>query len=125
MDALHKELEVRLDNCRRNLLDIISSSEIKVQELEDRIKQSDLAHENYKIFENNQRTNFENKLSDLKQMVSATSASTEKVKNQFSEDAREEINRLKTNFGNIYIYSFIFSLEIFFGSNFFLMAILL
>jgi hypothetical protein len=33
MDALHKELEVRLDNCRRNLLDIISSSENKVQEV--------------------------------------------------------------------------------------------
>ena len=102
MDALHKELEVRLDNCRRNLLDIISSSEIKVQELEDKIKQSNLTLENYKIAENNHRTNLENKLSDLKQTVSATSANTEKVNNQFSEDAREEINKLKTNFGNFH-----------------------
>ena len=65
-EGVRKELDTRLDNCRRNILEMVSSSEIKLNELEDRIKVTDLALENQKVTENSHNITLENKLSDLR-----------------------------------------------------------
>ena len=57
-----------------------------------------------KITEKNHHISLENKLADMQIIVSARTADADKVKKQFSEDAKEELVALRSNLGN-YRYS--------------------
>ena len=48
-ESLRKELDSRMENSRRNIVEMIGATEVKVAEVEDRIKATDLSIDNLKV----------------------------------------------------------------------------
>ena len=48
-ESLRKELDSRMENSRRNIVEMIGATEVKVAEVEDRIKATDLNIDNLKV----------------------------------------------------------------------------
>jgi hypothetical protein len=84
-ETVRKELEARLENLRRHLVEMIGSGEIHVAEVEDQIKVAQEAVANLKVVENNHNLNLENKLEAVRAAVDTMVATNKKIKSQDTE----------------------------------------
>jgi hypothetical protein len=85
-ETVRREVEARLENLRRNLVEMIGSSEIRVAEAEDRVKVVAEAVANLKVVEHNHHLSLENKLEAAKNAAEAlVVANNNKNKNKETE----------------------------------------
>ena len=93
-----------MENAKRNIVDIVGSSALKLSEVEDRVKVSDLALENLRVTENNHTTTLEKKLESLRYTMENFSADTNKIKNNLEDQSRETLDEVTKNLGKLNVY---------------------
>ena len=78
---------------------MIGSTEIKLSELEDRLKVSDLALQDLKVTESNHTLNLEKKIENLSYKVDNYAVDTDKIRGNLTDETKEMLGELRRTLG--------------------------
>ena len=98
-EQVRKELECRMENNRRHIIEMIGSTEIKLSELEDRIKVSELALQDIKVTESNHTLNLEKKIENLVYKIDNYTSNTDKIRGNLTDETKETLVELRRSLG--------------------------
>merc|ERR1711962_166032 len=103
IDAVKSHVDTRVENMRKNMIDMIGNNEMKTGEIEQKLKETDITVKNMGIVQNNQQPILESKLMTVKDEIEKTVIDKLKVKNPSTielENAtaalRKDIDQVKT-----------------------------
>jgi len=94
-DGLRQEIESRLENNRKTNVEMIGALEIKMTEMEDRFKDTDLRVDNLKVVENNHAISVEKKMDGVRYRLDSMDTTLDKLKSITSERTKDGLMDMK------------------------------
>jgi len=102
-DSLRKELDTRMENLRKNLVEMIGLNELKTSELDENLKATNDIVNDIKIVQNNVQMNIDNKLKATKDSFETVISDSMKTKTSSDMELKyttlkKEIDHIKNDF---------------------------
>eukprot|EP00092_Neocalanus_flemingeri_P022775 GFUD01024695.1.p1 GENE.GFUD01024695.1~~GFUD01024695.1.p1 ORF type:complete len:3073 (+),score=1009.79 GFUD01024695.1:162-9221(+) len=94
-DSLRKELDTRMENLRKNILEMIGLNELKTSEIDNNLKQTNDIVNDIKIVQSNIQMNIETKLKATKDNFESVINDSLKTKNSTSSEMESKFATLK------------------------------